>query len=98
MTVKIHDWSEVRGNVFRRKPTPKMLLPEGDVIRGSFMLSGDSTYSVREEKFVKYDVNYIEAKLAFKAPKTLLGIETAQKMNVTQDIANFQSTQNPFRD
>jgi hypothetical protein len=80
MTVKIHDWSEVRGNVFRRKPTPKMLLPEGDVIRGSFMLSGDSTYSVREEKFVKYDVNYIEAKLAndFLAPlsqSTLLGLE-----------------------
>ena len=63
MTTKVHNWSEVRGNVFRRNPTSKMLLPEGDIIRGAFMLSGDSTYSVRNEKFVKYDVEYVEAKL-----------------------------------
>lgn len=59
----IYDWSEVRGNVFRRKVNPKMLLPKGEIIRGGFMLKGHSIYSERELVSVCYDRAYVEAKL-----------------------------------
>lgn len=59
----IHSWEEVRGNVFRKKIKPEMLLPEGEIVTKAFMLKGDSIYSEKSTVSIRYDLSYIEAKI-----------------------------------